>query len=873
MSPAARFWAVDLHVHTPASPDARPEAFGSPENIVDAAISAGLDAIAITDHNTAAWCDSVAAAAHGRQLVVLPGVEISTTEGHLLAIWDEGTPSRVIDELLVKVNIGHGQRGRLEVAANVGLAQAAERVASCGGLAIAAHIDRPKGLLGLPVAAHVNQTLLEEALAGVEVVALDTVSTVAAKVGSKRLVGCVRGSDTWDVETSAHGLSGIGARRTWVKASRPDLIGIRHALADPALRISLTDPPSGDYPQLRRVEISGGFLDGQAIDLCPDLNCLLGGTGTGKSLIIEAIRYAMCQQLDRAVFPTLWNEVHSRLASALTANGVIRLELSVAGQCYRVARVFGRDGTATPIVSQRIVDDWVEVKSHPAGLLTLAAFSQGEILEYSRQPVGRMSLVDSGIDLRELNVAFTRLSEALKKNGRSLIMARQREHTLEAQLIHESETAEQVRALSALFNTSVAQEQAGWQRESTQLRRVQMTLQAIQAPTLPVPTPINSSENSVNEDLIDRAKDVLDTLSTSVASGLANLNFAVETARVDWSKVITDWDDRYDAFKKRLDAELVKLEQGASLSILRERLESKQAELEDLRMKREELQGEARPNRARLETERERLLQELSDARRCRRTIRRTRVAALNAKTAGYVKLDIPDRGDYTDFRSALDKLKVGSRVRDGVLEAISRTVHPFRFARALWNNDLEQIAKGHEDIDAGSLDRLRENIDRRDLWGELLEAQTLDRPDILTVKFRKPDDGTYARIEDLAHGQKCTAILVILLADGENPVLVDQPEDALHAPWIEEYLVDQLRNLRGSRQYVFATRSPGIVVSGDAEQIITMRATAGYGQVEASGSLERYDLNQLALHHLEGGPVPFARRFRKLGVSVTAKV
>lgn len=141
--------------------------------------------------------------------------------------------------------------------------------------------------------------------------------------------------------------------------------------------------------------------------------------------------------------------------------------------------------------------------------------------------------------------------------------------------------------------------------------------------------------------------------------------------------------------------------------------------------------------------------------------------------------------------------------------------------------------------------------------------------PDVLNVKFRKPEGTDYASIEDLSHGQKCTAILVILLADGESPVLIDQPEDALHAPWIEEYLVDRLRDLRGSRQYIFATRSPGLVVSADSEQLITMKATAGRGEVEASGSLERFDLNKLALHHLEGGRTPFARRTRKLNSSL----
>jgi predicted ATPase len=151
-----------------------------------------------------------------------------------------------------------------------------------------------------------------------------------------------------------------------------------------------------------------------------------------------------------------------------------------------------------------------------------------------------------------------------------------------------------------------------------------------------------------------------------------------------------------------------------------------------------------------------------------------------------------------------------------------------------------------------------------------LLDTQLVETPDVLRVKFRKPEEQDYTYIEDLSHGQKCTAILVILLADGESPVLIDQPEDALHAPWIEEHLVNRLRDLRGTRQYMFATRSPGLVVSADSEQLITMRATAGKGEIEASGSLERHDLNMLALHHLEGGKTPFARRTLKLDASLT---
>lgn len=45
---------------------------------------------AVTDHNTAGWCDRMAEAADDTTLVVLPGLELSTAEGHLLVIWEQG---------------------------------------------------------------------------------------------------------------------------------------------------------------------------------------------------------------------------------------------------------------------------------------------------------------------------------------------------------------------------------------------------------------------------------------------------------------------------------------------------------------------------------------------------------------------------------------------------------------------------------------------------------------------------------------------------------------------------------------------------------------------------------------------------------------
>ena len=102
--PCGAIWLkADLHVHTPASADFHDEI--SPDDIVHTALEKGLNLIAITDHNTAAWCDRVVEAGRGTDLTVFPGVEISTHQGHMLAIFETDTPSTRIEDLLIKLGI------------------------------------------------------------------------------------------------------------------------------------------------------------------------------------------------------------------------------------------------------------------------------------------------------------------------------------------------------------------------------------------------------------------------------------------------------------------------------------------------------------------------------------------------------------------------------------------------------------------------------------------------------------------------------------------------------------------------------------------------------------------------------------------------
>ncbi len=81
---------IDLHVHSAHSPDAR----DTPAQLVARARALGLDGLALTDHNSVAGlaeAEDAARAAPG--FWVLPGVEVSTIEGHLLALGVRTAPA------------------------------------------------------------------------------------------------------------------------------------------------------------------------------------------------------------------------------------------------------------------------------------------------------------------------------------------------------------------------------------------------------------------------------------------------------------------------------------------------------------------------------------------------------------------------------------------------------------------------------------------------------------------------------------------------------------------------------------------------------------------------------------------------------------
>lgn len=136
-----------------------------PPLIVERALDAGLDLIAITDHNASANAGAVIEAARGTGLKVMPGIELQTREEvHLLCLFDSlealetwqsqvdavlpnlrNRPDTLGEQFVVDAagDFVRREERLLLISANIALEDAIARVNALGGMAIPAHIDRP----------------------------------------------------------------------------------------------------------------------------------------------------------------------------------------------------------------------------------------------------------------------------------------------------------------------------------------------------------------------------------------------------------------------------------------------------------------------------------------------------------------------------------------------------------------------------------------------------------------------------------------------------------------------------------------------------------------------------------------------------------
>lgn len=140
-----KFRKIDLHIHTPASKCFKIKTVKA-DAIIEKSIEMGLDAIAITDHNSAEWIDVIKDKAKSTPLVIFPGVEITTSEGiHIVALFDIDKSKAYIENFLGAIDITPDKYGATDAISKFNAQQVIEKIVERGGLAVLAHVDGYKG--------------------------------------------------------------------------------------------------------------------------------------------------------------------------------------------------------------------------------------------------------------------------------------------------------------------------------------------------------------------------------------------------------------------------------------------------------------------------------------------------------------------------------------------------------------------------------------------------------------------------------------------------------------------------------------------------------------------------------------------------------
>jgi hypothetical protein len=557
----AKFHKCDLHIHTPVS-----ECYGQkdikPEDIIKTAIDKDLSIIAITDHNSEGWFKQISEAAKEKEILVLPGVEITTPHGgkrqvHMLAIFDT-SDYRKVDELLTKIEIPYEERSKSDAVSKKTIPEIMELVESLGGLSILSHIDSNCGLDNeMPNETPIKKKILECPLLR------------AVEVSSSKLVetynnyACLQDSD-------AHSLEAIGQRFTLVKMGKPSFEGIRQALGDYESRIRLAEGNLNFYPCIIGAIFEGGFLDGQIIHFNENLNCIIGGKGTGKSTIIELARYA----LDSLSQNQKIRELEEKQIEGVLGFGKIRIVVQTnTKEYYIIERSFRRN----PEISRgngELID--IDINQFKKEFFKLEAYSQTELLEISRSFESQLKMIDQYIDfkellseressLRDLDINKNSLIdkklrlEEKKYNIKEIVTVREKLRILESKGVKEAleghmswDDDEQI---LKSFKEELNQKIKNWSIKLSELMETNTSLSK------------NQDDSKLqNKDILCEIHDILVKSRTKEENGI---KLVLQNLIFDYVKLIklyAKWNDQYQSNKEKLRIFLMDLEsEGVSV--------------------------------------------------------------------------------------------------------------------------------------------------------------------------------------------------------------------------------------------------------------------------------------------------------------------
>jgi len=330
----------DLHIHTPASYDWDKKCKETVKDIIDKAIAEKLSVIAITDHHTVKGIDDVVKAVNGKDLTVLPGVEMRTDKGnkgiHIIGVFNSSVTSKTIyDKLLCPLNLSENdvkKKGNGQICCN--FEEACQKIHELGGLVLLHAGNKSSSIEQLD--SDVRAVLKKDLAFLVDIFEVsnekqvdDYHKIVFPKI--KREFPCVITSDACDRSKlkykDGHSTEVIGKSFTWIKAD-PTFEGLKQIIYEPRdrVRIQKNNPePLKSFYSINSLKISNGninrnlSIENVGIPLNRNLVSVIGGKGSGKTALLDLIANCYPDKIDssnkNSFVNRIFNEGQDLLAS------------------------------------------------------------------------------------------------------------------------------------------------------------------------------------------------------------------------------------------------------------------------------------------------------------------------------------------------------------------------------------------------------------------------------------------------------------------------------------------------------------------------------------------------------------------------------
>lgn len=690
----------------------------------------------------------------------------------------------------------------------------------------------------------------------------------------------------------------LGNLFTWIKISEPTTEALRQACLAKDTRIIYSEPvlPNAYITKLKVTDSK--YLGPIDLEFNPQLNALIGGRGTGKSTILEYIRWGLCDQIPETIedgtaeVPDFQKKRASLIDKTLKSkNAVVEVTFVING----IQHVVQRNSSTTDI---KLKIGSGELKNCTEGeiqnLLPIQAYSQKQLSNVSvrSSEIQRFILIPIQKELDKLDEALTTLGSQIKETHATLQKKRAMEN--ESKKLLNSIESQQLQAVSLrgqlknlteddqkLISQSPKYDQEKnlfkqWENEIALLLRdlSEMTEKINELPSSYCP-----DENSPNQDILANAYNSLQETFKQVRIELCKLSTLMENneSLKQYREFRLQWTAKQEKFTFIYAQAVDRTASNKKILDELQAVEKEVASSTDIYTERQQMLGVIGDPQEKLKS----LFIEWVGIHNKKSDMLTEQCNKLNELSQGRIRAVLQKGKDTSKIAIALkDQLKganISSKKIDDLCVCVSSTPVPVEtWLRVIY--ELECLYSVEIDgtsfpptpyLDsAGFQDTEKIRIAKKLTPHGLIELALTPIYDQPKFEYKSTEE-QYIDFTDASAGQQATALLAVLLNQTGPTLIIDQPEDDLDNQTIQA-IIELLWQAKIKRQIIVSSHNANVVVNGDAELVVWCNyKTAGdhsEGKIEAEGAIDKPVIRDAIKDVMEGGEKAFLLRKEKYG-------